>query len=699
MKTKVLILLAALIFQLVIFVPITFADGYLKFGLEENDFYRISTGGFGDSANSYSWGIAHFNNALYVGTNRHHLWSIGLGMESMLGTEIEIDIVEDPEHPIGTVEWANEMRGEIWRYRCGEWERVYQSEIFYWPGAPNPLAPPAGWYPKSYGYRMMGVFEGKLYVCGIGTWWPPMPFSSVLVSDTGDPGSWQDITGILATTNNVRGLVEFNGNLFVSASVPGASVTGAGLGVVYRYAPESAGKWIPVSEEGFGSEYNTEVPYMIVFNDHLYASTLNYETGFEVWKTDGTIDDNGKYVWEKVVSDGFGDTWNQWGMTMEVFNDHLYVGSAVGGGFVIKNNEIVGTKAFDVIRIDKDDNAELVVGTYFPRDPPSGWPTYRTPLSKWPAGFGNPLNFYVWHMEVHDGVLYLGTFDACGLIRYLPELIEGLLDEETWASLQEELQSALNEVDFQTLMTEHPEYAPYIEKLLEISETTDPNAAIELIVQYFGGADLWKTYDGIHWVPVTLNGFNNPNNYGVRRLLSVCDCCLFVGTANPFTGLPGGGCEVLAGMKHAVVSCSGSGDIKLKFYQHENVYVKGEGFPPCTDVMIYVIPDGEAPEPSNAVASSLGTTDEKGKLPVTLVWEPPLNLGKYDVWVDVNQNGEYDCCDAYVVECIGIYLFMAIPEIPGSIAAVLAMIASCAIYRVKKRKKCFNAAASNIKCE
>jgi hypothetical protein len=48
-------------------------------------------------------------------------------------------------------------------------------------------------------------------------------------------------------------------------------------------------------------------------------------------------------------------------------------------------------------------------------------------------------------------------------------------------------------------------------------------------------------------VPVTLNGFDNPNNYGIRRLLSVCTLYLYVGTANPFTGLPGGGCEVLRG--------------------------------------------------------------------------------------------------------------------------------------------------------
>jgi hypothetical protein len=536
-----------------VFAPITFADGYTEFGLTDDDFVRLSTGGFGDSANSYSWGIAYYKGDLYVGTNRHHLWSVWEGMSVMIGPslgidlDLDIDIVDDPPGEIGSEEWANAMRGEIWRYSCGTWEMVYQSQLWDWinPDPTNPLYPPTGKYPVAYGYRMMGTFEDQLFVCGIGTWWPSLPLSTVLVTDTGDLGTWNDITGILAGTNNVRGLVEFNCDLYVTASTPGASVSGAGLGVVYRYTPETPGLWTAVSEEGFGSDYNTEFPYLIEFNNHLYTSTLNYEMGFEVWKTDGTVGGDGKYIWTPVVTDGFGDTWNQWGMTMEVFNDHLYIGTAVGAGLVIKNNEIAGTRAFDVIRVDKDDNAELVVGAYIARDPPAGWPTSRTPLSKWPAGFGNPLNFYVWHMEVHDGVLYLGTFDGCGLLQFLPELIEGLFDEEMLASLGEELTGILNSPEIQAFLQENPEYAQYIQELLQTYDSGDASALIQLIVQYTGGADLWKTNDGIHWVPVTLNGFDNPNNYGVRRLLSVCDTILFVGTANPFTGLPRGGCEVL----------------------------------------------------------------------------------------------------------------------------------------------------------
>ena len=71
---------------------------------------------------------------------------------------------------------------------------------------------------------------------------------------------------------------------------------------------------------------------------------------------------------------------------------------------------------------------------------------------------------------------------------------------------------------------------------------------LELMKKLFGGGDLWKSCDGVHWVPVTLNGFGNHPNYGIREVIPVQkdgeDMALAVGTANPFTGRPNGGCEV-----------------------------------------------------------------------------------------------------------------------------------------------------------
>jgi hypothetical protein len=49
-------------------------------------------------------------------------------------------------------------------------------------------------------------------------------------------------------------------------------------------------------------------------------------------------------------------------------------------------------------------------------------------------------------------------------------------------------------------------------------------------------------------MPVTLNGFGNPLNYGIREVIPLKengkDVGLAIGTANPFTGRDNGGCEV-----------------------------------------------------------------------------------------------------------------------------------------------------------
>jgi hypothetical protein len=53
------------------------------------------------------------------------------------------------------------------------------------------------------------------------------------------------------------------------------------------------------------------------------------------------------------------------------------------------------------------------------------------------------------------------------------------------------------------------------------------------IVDSQGGFDIWRTYDGENWIQVTLQGFNNPYNYGVRNIIST-PYGVFIGTTNPF---------------------------------------------------------------------------------------------------------------------------------------------------------------------
>lgn len=498
-------------------------DAYVSArGLEVGDFRRIATDGIEDPANSYAWSMEWFRGALYVGVNRHHLWQLLQVMAAPfepLGLDLSHEVQGPEEETWGGPVWAEEMRGEIWRYQDGQWERVYRAGILQGElpikasvTTPEPPEPPiVGYYPESYGYRVMGEFDGQLYAVGIGMWVPNMPFARILRS--GDGERWEDVSGTIASATNPRGLVPYKGRLFLSASLPGAAPGGGGGGLVFASSDPKKAGWTEVSLPGFGNEENVEVPHLAVFNGFLYASTVNLDTGFELWKTDGTTDpadpEGKRLFWSRILWDGFGDTHNQWGMTLKPFGGYLYVGTAVGGGMVFQDGRPVDSRPLDVIRLDRQDRAELVVGAPVPDDPPPGWPSTRMPLSELPAGFGNPLNVYTWSMEEHEGWLYLGTMDMTIMVSTILRLMLGPLVDRPGSLLARRL-----------------------------DEWEQESA----------GADLWKTRDGVHWEPVTVTGFDHPYNAGIRRLLSVGDR-LYVGTAAGNTGHPQGGCEVLLGQE------------------------------------------------------------------------------------------------------------------------------------------------------
>jgi hypothetical protein len=496
-------------------------------------FTKIGQGGFGDSANSYSWSVQWFKGNLYVGTNRHHLHSMFEALSYMPNSPISPTMMPDylipaPPEPATWFqrEWAEAFQGELWRYnKDKQWERVHQAGVL----GPVPLLPPyqagtMGHVPVAYGYRAMAEFNGYLYACGIATWMPPMPFNSIVRSATGDPGSWENVSGVIAQTTNIRAITTWNGKLYVAASVNG------GAAVFASADPKTVG-WAQVNAPGFGVPDNSEIYYMTVFNNELYASTVNLVTGFELWKTNGVPGTDGQYAWTRVIKNGFGDTWNQFGMTMAVLGDHLYVGTAVGIGMVMKKNpstgqdEVVGTRAIEVIRVDKAGNAELVVGASEASDPIEGGPTPRDPLSGMGAGFNNPFNVYAWNMNVYNKCLYLGTFDmsifAIGALEKDPSILPFFL--QVYA----------------------PDLPPQVVAALAGGVTPQ---TLALLKRYFAGGDLWKSCDGVNWSPVTINGFNNFYNYGIREVIPIQnngrDSGLAIGTANPFTGKPNGGCEI-----------------------------------------------------------------------------------------------------------------------------------------------------------
>jgi PKD repeat protein len=483
--------------------------------LPSPEIVKISDGGFGDPQNNYAWSVAEFNGDLYVGTGRNIPYFVAQAMKargtfpanwtlSFLTTPSGspppplVLPNHTPPSQVDVIAWSDDMRAEIWRYHEDSWSRVHQATTFV-----NPLN---GYtYPEGIGYRAMTTFtdregtEGIYAGVGFG-------FGPILVVRSTDGDTWVPVNTSSIPSRDTRAMISHNGRLYV----------GTGEGVYATDLPSpSEDSWVKVADFQTAS--------LASFDGYLYAGTGNpigpSETnGFEVWRST-TESPESPDDWEKVVSGGAGDAWNVLAATMREYDGDLYVGSMnlpFGTG-------TDGVKGFDLIRVDTQDSWELIVGNYHPKIPtdPRG-----PPISGWPSGYANPFNLYAWSIEEYDGNLYVGSFDIFSLARFIDEIPGGY----------EILEAALASVE---VGEESGEFSDELERLRDMGlEHMDESQIIPLIklcAIHFGGADLWRSADGVHWVPVNLNGLGDPNNYGLRTMEET-GAGMIIGTANPFTG-------------------------------------------------------------------------------------------------------------------------------------------------------------------
>jgi hypothetical protein len=164
-----------------------------------------------------------------------------------------------------------------------------------------------------------------------------------------------------------------------------------------------------------------------------------------------------------------------------VISDGGYVkpipSNSVVSMFVYDDALYVGTNqpSTDLLRINPDDTWDVIVGD--PRETPDGW---KYPLSGISSGFNWPLNVHMWRMQDHDGVLYVGTLDQSTRFRYIPVIADNM--------------------------------------------------------RWQFGFDLWSTADGYHFRPITVNGFGDMYQMGLRSLQST-PYGLFAGTVSYWYGL------------------------------------------------------------------------------------------------------------------------------------------------------------------
>ena len=446
-------------------------------GLVMRDFTQVAAQGFGDQANAYVHSMNLFQGRLFAGTSRHSMALLHLfpppEPPPMDPWPVSApDSVEDLD-----------MHGQIWRgtSRGSMWELAYRS--------PSIRGKNGNRVPRDLGYRGMAVFQGRsdrapaLYVGAMSTV-ARGTAARVLRSADGEDFRPVGPPGLgNPQVSSFRAMADFDGHLFVPPAGEGITLNSNSASVVMRSPDPAAGSWSPACEPGFGDPTNTGIFEMAVFGDHLYAGTFNASRGYQVWKTPATGDR--PCQWVKVLDRGAhrGPS-NEIAMSMCVFRDALYIGSAVQNGGYDRVNR-VGPAASELVRLRADDSWELLIGE--PRHTPDG---EKEPLSGIGPGFDNIFAGYFWRMAVHDGWLYLSTFDWSVFLHYAGRP------------------------------------SPAAQRLVD-------EYGLDQVVGRAGGFELWRTQDGTTWIPVTLDGFGNPYNYGARTLVS-SPHGLVLGTANPF---------------------------------------------------------------------------------------------------------------------------------------------------------------------
>jgi len=191
-----------------------------------------------------------------------------------------------------------------------------------------------------------------------------------------------------------------------------------------------------------------------------------------------------------------------------VFKNHLYV----SGTKPLPLSYFI-PMGFDLIRIDKDDNWEAIVGGNSFISLGTIIDEEFNSLSNLWSGFNNPFNVYGWQIQEYKDRLLISTFDDSSNMEVI---LTTLLENR--AALEE----LIGETATNLLITAY-------------------RAVVEILtaIRYPRGFDLYISEDGVNFNSVFLDGLNNPHNYGGRILFVDSENDLYIGTANPFEG-----CEV-----------------------------------------------------------------------------------------------------------------------------------------------------------
>ncbi|MGF1508554.1 MAG: hypothetical protein ACFB9M_03525 [Myxococcota bacterium] len=484
-------------------------------GPNESDFELIAEPGFGDRELTYPWAAETFDAdddgmpEVYIGT-----WADALCKQVVLG----LDDVSLPGFPPARWQCADSYLNSAFK------TRVYRGT---WNGGASGWSFEPVWEfsTQTDGVRNAIVYDDELFVL-IGI--TPFPAINAPLWKSSDGRTFEPaFPPELAIAKQVTGLRSsaiFKGNLVVTTP---SSFRVFMLDKDRIDDPETVQGWSQVNSDGFADSGGPGEALSVggasaigVFAGHLYISAIT-ESGPQIFKTDDPRPGN----WTLISDQGYFNP-ERFGYIQAVpFKDHIYFTSGIYPPDIENLRQVV--QGAEVIRIDADDNVEVLVGNRRP----AGTPGTNAGFSKSGLfdGFNRPtIDYAGWSAWVYNCELYVGTFDTSALIfdvltsldygAILTEMASGRL--AALGFTPEVLENLMQQTDGQ-----------FLERVRSVGGGKYFDAI-------FGprGFDLYRTRDGIRWSAVTMDGMNSPDTYGVRNY-AITPRGLIVAGTDPIEGL------------------------------------------------------------------------------------------------------------------------------------------------------------------
>ena len=546
----------------------------------------------GDRGQNYAWAAVGYGDWIYVGTCYAAIGNTLSLMKSSLGDEFDDKVLKatfdalyngtffleeaDGGKPKGVLTKINTKTGET---------KVLMSGTL---NGQTPL------FRNAIEYKGKLYFCGSVGGGGIGflpSVWQVDPETDECKVVYAGLNSAKDYAAAYkqGISTGIRGMCVYNDQLVISNVTMDSTTGKSSATLLISTDPEQGFTQIADSDSLFNypayrysdSIYGGSIWDMVEYNNSLYVSICtgtednmpnnNTMQSFALVRGDQNAD--GTFTWTPVAGDQkkdgarytFGidpERTRSGAANLMVFNDYLYIGEyndeeialerilfsktgknadgQFGGGLDCRFLNANLDQSVNLYRMDKNENMELVVGNSTKMFPNGS-------LSGLKSGFGRNENQYIWRMEVYDGKLYVGTHDASSLLECFGQFVNGNLLKRTPSEWKDQwnylkaLMKALATVDpngtgnpdtlAQTIKFSYN----FVFKNITVRNMASAIKLLNYLRTAKRGFDLYVTEDGVNFETITIDGFGDPYNHGLR-VFATTDQGLCLGTANPFFG-------------------------------------------------------------------------------------------------------------------------------------------------------------------